>query len=787
MKLDSINRLLSENVEKLTPHLANYICSLISMPFKAFIKENGLLLKTQFEEYKTKTGNDILDVIASAMPTSISVRYGDEYLKNAKPYGFHVIIALYAMGIIPTSHPHLTAAHRNSLSGWNRELMATIHELLTFYSKYVGEKLNPSEGRPQPWMLQSLIPVIDRKDLSSYNYIIKQILNCDPIYHRDMQHGGNAANSSAPFAKVIANWVYNPYLETEIRLPDDGPFLREQLAVFNKAKSKGLTTKIDDIPSYGHFMEVMKPYSKDLEKVDRYELAGLPLVAQVDQYKIYDLIWVSSDINSYKHAVIGDSGWCVRDLNTYESYKKPLFFVAKGNKKYALLSFASGRREYKDVYNKQLRDADAAKVLYALLSKDRRILDLFITNVCAANALMIGSVRFLGDYDILNTNMGDEANEYIAKIKDIILDVRSLGKVPMTVIMQNYDQGNVSLADVATFIKRQNLPTKLNQLYDSHPEFVRWLLSKFDTKEKEIRSHFDLGNHIQELENDFAGEGISVPVGKTWYAYEGSIRNAYLRWMASSATTSKHKDAIFKHVLQVWAKSTLSIIKRGAASGEDSSNYRRKGFFSGLPLNIGGNTDILKNIFSEAKTVSAYEELKNFIINNYGADATVDPAAKSKYDSGSYAEANAILFIRLIEATGDTNWTEGMENAEALITRHMNYVGGKKLSAEERNLFNRIIALGGMKVGYANINDPATLYDMLEEADQRGLDIDVKAAEKRLADLDLKYAISYAINVKGPWRYLEKKLKEYHSSGQADSQKLIDLYKEQVLYGEEYE
>jgi hypothetical protein len=370
MRLIDISYTLLENVEKAAPMLEKYICGLIAKPYKQFMAKHGLELKKFYEELSEES----LNKISAALPTAGSV--------SLYSYAALKAISLSWRGEFT----------RDIQSDWP-ELWKNLYDLLNKY-RSVGQSIDKHDHL-------FLIKVIDNKSLPAN--MVQDVFNCDPVYMRGSALGISPDKLKAPFAKAIGRWVYDPEVQRDLSLPQDAEFLREQLALFNKARSKGLNIDIDSVASYEQFMQIMEPYQTDLDKVDKYALSGLDLVARVGIYRIWDLSWIPDDEDPTLHKVIGDAGWCVKRSSHYRNYiaKGKCYLVTKANKKYALIHFESG--EYKNVQNTQISDPDASKVLAGLLASDDEIKHQFANSMYRKMPQFVAEVK-KGDLTRLSGN-----------------------------------------------------------------------------------------------------------------------------------------------------------------------------------------------------------------------------------------------------------------------------------------------------------------------------------------------------------------------------------------------
>jgi hypothetical protein len=572
--------------------------------------------------------------------------------------------------------------------------------------------------------IQNLINAIDNKKLPPYE--IQQVYDCDPIYMRGKAQGLSDEQLKSPFAKAIARWVYDPDIQHDVKLPDDTEFLREQLSIFNKAKAKGLNIDVDSIVSYEQFMQVMEPYQADMDKVDKYALSGFKLVTSYGKYRIWELSWIPDEKDHTLHKVIGDAGWCVKRKSHFDSYLKngPLYLVTKANKKYALIHF--GSEEYKNVQNVCIEDPDAESVLIALLTADSDILREFFAKVSAEKDLVGQASEVLHQRKMsLSGNYAMFNNS--AKLLAIATDYFESISTDEVFQLQIAERANTQIE----YFKKHNIPKDMVVLAQVNPRLYRHILSTILSKKQaaiRYKSFLKLSQPLEEIESEILSGLGQTPT----YLYG-------LQWYIDTLAANPSPD--FNHLLDFWSKcqSLYAPQDRVWASNNPSS----------LKL-------VIKNGRSET-----YEKFK------------ADLLAMSR------GPLNILEFILF---TGDTKWSDGVNYVKQAITN------GASFPAYEKDKIIHFL----LSINQADFDNPKDIYYILSRHLSTGDDAyisdeQVDILEKRLADTDIKLAVDYAIKFRGPWPYLEKKLLENLRKGVDNAEELVELYKREVLYGEEYE
>ncbi len=734
MKLSDINYTLLENVEKAAPILEKYICNLIAKPYKKFLAEHGLKLKKFYES----VGEDSLSKIKAALIRHSAYSYADIkedlYSFNALT-GFRLLHGYYPRHLI------------ENYSEISKPIQALLQDYETkggyggIQSRLAGDSLRS---------VSFLIKAIDNKSLPAN--VVQEVFNCDPIYTRGSVQGISQDKLKAPFAKAVARWVYDPEVQRDLKLPQDTEFLREQLVIFNRARSAGLNIDIDNIASYEQFMQIMEPYQADLDKVDKYALSGLDLVASIDRYRIWDLSWIPDDNDPKLHKTIGDAGWCVKELKYFQSYtaRGKCYLVTKVNKKYALIHFASG--EYKNVQNVQINDPDASKVLSALLSSDIQIIQKFVDEFYKTRMPSFVADAKTGELKQLAGNFAQ------FKKDPTLISV-------LTEYADKIEQEPIFKLEVAEHAGRSNKDALIQHLKQNHyvrdlevlaqvdlqifTHIAELLLSNArDYRRQVYASYFYLGKRSSEME-DIVNSQISGGI------YNGFI--AYIDLLSSSPSPN------YDFILEYWATTVLDIVSK-------TRDLTRYSPFDGMML-----PNNLKSIVARGKS-EQYNDLKKFILEAYRQKISTFQGAPP---SGSLQSLADFIII-----TGDISWEEGISLLNKL------YSLDPKHHRRTMNKLNQLL----VSAGRLNITEPYQIYTFLEEFHTTGgnqfanlSDESVDILEKKLADLNLKLAVQYAIDFKGPWPYLEKLLLEYRRKKEDEAAPLIERYKKDVLYGEDYE
>jgi hypothetical protein len=716
MKLSDIRRSITENVEKLKPHLANYIAGLIAKPFKDFISENGLALKQYFTA-KSPNGYTRLDQFL----TEVSNYYGQQDLKLT-PYSFGGLVTISMHGGIEYRVLDASADVPvfDSLNAEEfNELAAKIRSLMLKYERYVEEKYLPTQA------VESLIRIIDYKRGPDLDILVSLVLDADPVLARGTAQGLTPDKQNSPFAKIIARWAYDPDQLSSIRLPQEREILWEQFRRYNIAQSKGLRLDLNNVAHYDDFVNALRPFMRDMEDIDRFELAGLKMLTRFGDYKIYILDqWKPDESNPDQHDLIGDSGWCVKRKYNWTSYGPPFYMVVKGSKKLVLLHLRTG--EFKDVYNRVYDGQDKDLILINFLKSDKRILTEFVAktvNFYSPNDLRLA--RFKKDYRVFDNNE-EVKNQITAMINDprMEMDLTSLAL------------RDAKLAELVDYIDSEGLTKDISKMKPTISSLVQQAILRY-------RSIPEL-HHI----------GLPEQFGLILSAPDEQFRQALRRHPLSVNTSKPPAQWTDYYYLATAGGQNLPL------------NIKYDGFLSSdhAPFYAGG---AIYKIDDFKKSLEDY---------GYNEDKHAPSIVKMCTDiENLLSQKDPISFLIFVSIYGAINKEKVKEALQELKSNQKISVGMRTESL--RKLLMHVEASTGI-----SISEDISVLDRLTDA------VLNDEPEEKIAELELKLlgeslfaSIGYARDYKGPWRMLEQALQKN------GDRELIEKYKKEVLHGEKYE
>jgi hypothetical protein len=717
MKLKDIRRSIAENVEKLRPHLANYIAGLIAKPFKEFISENGLALKQYFTA-KSQNGYTRSDQFQN----ELSNYYGQQDF-TITPYSFGGLVAINMHG--ETEYRVLDVSADmpvfESLTAEFNDIADKIRSLMLRYERYVEDKHLPTQA------VESLIRIIDYKKGSDLDTLVNLVLDADPILVRGLAQGLAPERQSSPFAKIIARWAYDPDQLSSIRLPQEKEILWEQFKRFNIAQSKGLRLDLNNVAHYDDFVDALRPFMRDMEDVDRYELAGLRMLTRFGDYKIYILDqWKPDESNPNKHDLIGDSGWCVANKSNWDSYVPPFYMVVKGSKKLVLLHLRTG--EFKDVYNRVYGGQDKELILINFLNSDKSILaDFVLKMVSVSSPTDLRVSGFKHDFKIF-----DNSEELKSQINAMMIDPR-YGFDLASLALQD-----ASLLQLIDYIENNDLTKDISKMKPAMSILIKNAILKHRQKLGPVS--------YQSLPDEF-GLLLTVPDEQ----FRRALRQQPMR-NYTSKPPNEWRD--YYHLASAGGQSLSLDAKYDGFLGSD------------LALSFYGRAQLM------IKEIDLYKRV--MIDYGYNEDKDNPSIVKMREDiEHLLSSKDLVAFLLFVAIYGAVDKEKVKEALRELRS-------GQKIGAGMRkDNMRTLVAAVEVSTGISNemsVLDRLSEAVMSDESDQTIAELELK-----LLDESLPASIVYARDYKGPWKMLELALRK---SGDQD---LIKKYKEEVLYGEEYE